>query len=166
MTKMPTKDSELQSDMTCRLYQQTRMLYCFASLMTMHGSRNNGAGAVFGLTITEAHLLTDIMTYPGIQVSELGRMYKKTRGAISQMVKKLEQAGLVTKSVNDQHGKRLDLNLTKTGLKAAHMFAAEAVKNQEDVQERLKTTCSAEEIDHFYKVLRQYNKILQELEND
>lgn len=98
------------------LYEQARLLYNFASLMTTHSNHKNCSELAPTLTMTEVHLLVDIMEQPGIGVSELGRLNLKTRGAISQMVKKLEQSGMITKSVNEQHARILDLHLTPLGL--------------------------------------------------
>ena len=88
---LPETDSFSSEDSVFHhLYEQARLLYNFASLMTTHSNHKNCSELAPTLTMTEVHLLVDIMEQPGIGVSELGRLNLKTRGAISQMVKKLE----------------------------------------------------------------------------
>lgn len=145
-----------------QLYEQARLLYNFASLLTTHSNHKNCSEIDPTLTMTEVHLLVDIMEQPGIRVSELGRLNLKTRGAISQMVKKLEQAGMITKTVNEQHGRILDLNLTPLGLSIAKEHAEYDVRALTQTLNELMKTCSMEEINHFYKVLQCYNHILIE----
>lgn len=77
-----------ESNVFHHLYEQARLLYNFASLMTTHSNHKNCSELAPTLTMTEVHLLVDIMEQPGIGVSELGRLNLKTRGAISQMDKK------------------------------------------------------------------------------
>lgn len=149
-----------------QLYEQSRILYNFASLITTHSNHKNCSEIAPTLSMTEVHLLVDIMERPGIRVSELGRLNLKTRGAISQMVKKLEQAGLVTKSVNEQHGKLLDLNLTPLGLSIAKEHAEYDIRALTQTLNKLLENCSMDEINHFYKVMQCYNDILMNPEKE
>ena len=155
-----------ESNVFHHLYEQARLLYNFASLMTTHSNHKNCSELAPTLTMTEVHLLVDIMEQPGIGVSELGRLNLKTRGAISQMVKKLEQAGMITKSVNEQHARILDLHLTPLGLAIAREHAEFDVKALTNTLNQLLDKCSMEEIDHFYKVLQCYNDVLTQSNNE
>lgn len=165
---MATETNSYSSEQNAfhQMYEQARLLYNFASLMTTHSNHKNCSELAPTLTMTEVHLLVDIMEQPGIRVSELGRINLKTRGAISQMVKKLEQAGLVTKTVNEQHGRLLDLNLTPMGLAIAREHAEYDVRALTGTLNELMKKCSIEEINHFYKVLQCYNDILIETNKD
>lgn len=164
---LPENDSySSENNVFHQLYEQARLLYNFASLMTTHSNHKNCSEIAPTLTMTEVHLLVDIMEQPGIRVSELGRLNLKTRGAISQMVKKLEQAGMVTKSVNEQHGRILDLNLTPLGLAIAREHAEYDVRALTQTLNELMKKCSMDEINHFYKVLQCYNDILTETNNE
>lgn len=49
------------------------------------------------LTMIESHTLTYIDDHPGTTVTELTHFWHKTKGAISQIVTRLEQNGLVSK---------------------------------------------------------------------
>ena len=155
-----------ESNVFHHLYEQARLLYNFASRMTTHSNHKNCSELAPTLTMTEVHLLVDIMEQPGIGVSELGRLNLKTRGAISQMVKKLEQAGMITKSVNEQHARILDLHLTPLGLAIAREHAEFDVKALTNTLNQLLDKCSMEEIDHYYKVLQCYNDILKQSNNE
>lgn len=157
----PESDFDFQSDVFRQLYEQARLLYNFSSLMSVHANHKNCSRIAPDMTMTEVHLLIDIMDHPGIRVSELGRLNKKTRGAISQMVKRLENAGMLTKSASARHGKMLDLNLTPLGMEVARNHAASDVRAFTRTLDQLMETCSVQEINHFYKVLQRYNEILQ-----
>ena len=150
-----------ESNVFHHLYEQARLLYNFASLMTTHSNHKNCSELAPTLTMTEVHL-----EQAGVGVSELGRLNLKTRGAISQMVKKLEQAGMITKSVNEQHARILDLHLTPLGLAIAREHAEFDVKALTNTLNQLLDKCSMEEIDHFYKVLQCYNDILTQSNNE
>lgn len=164
---LPETDSFSSEDNVFhQLYEQSRLLYNFASLMTTYTNHKNCSKLAPTLTMTEVHLLVDIMEQPGISVSELGRLNSKTRGAISQMVKKLEQSGMITKTVNEQHARILDLHLTPLGLKLAKEHAAYDVKALTLNLNHLLDRCSMEEVNHFYKVLQCYNDILIEFNNE
>ena len=63
-----------ESNVFHHLYEQARLLYNFASLMTTHSNHKNCSELAPTLTMTEVHLLVDIMEQPGIGVSELGRL--------------------------------------------------------------------------------------------
>ena len=135
---LPETDSFSSEDSVFHhLYEQARLLYNFASLMTTHSNHKNCSELAPTLTMTEVHLLVD----------------------------KLEQSGMITKSVNEQHARILDLHLTPLGLAIAREHAEFDVKALTNTLNHLLGKCSMEEINHFYKVLQCYNDILQETNN-
>lgn len=145
-----------------QLFGRAKLMYNFANLMGMHTKHTNCSAIAPELSMTEIHLLVDIMENPGITVSDLGRMNKKTRGAISQMASKLEKMQLLTKKTSDKHGKMVELVLSETGMAVAKEHEASDIKALTGTLNRLLETCTMEEIDSFYKVLERYNEILQE----
>ena len=77
---LPETDSFSSEDSVFHhLYEQARLLYNFASLMTTHSNHKNCSELAPTLTMTEVHLLVDIMEQPGIGVSELGRLNLKNQ---------------------------------------------------------------------------------------
>ncbi|MDD3252779.1 MAG: MarR family transcriptional regulator [Lachnospiraceae bacterium] len=151
-----------RKDLFRQLYSRAKILYNFTNLMNMHAKHTNCSTLAPELSMTEVHMLVDIMENPGIIVTELGRMNKKTRGAISQMTSKLERDEYLIKRTSDKHGKMLELYLTEKGERIADEHARYDVKALTATLNKLLDYCSMEEIDSFYKVLGCYNEILQE----
>lgn len=149
-------------DLFRQLYNRAKLMYNFVNLMNIHTKHTNCSTSAPDLSMTEVHLLVDIMENPGVTVTDLGRMNKKTRGAISQMTSKLEQGKFLLKKVSDRHGKILELYLTETGKKVAEEHSQYDVKALTATLNQLLDTCSMDEINNFYKVLERYNEILQE----
>lgn len=67
-------------------------------------------------TSAEVHLLKYIREHEGITVTELARDFCKTKGAISQMLKKLEARGLIVRQVDLENNNRFHLSLTQKGI--------------------------------------------------
>ncbi len=153
---------EDDKDLFKQLYEKTRILYNFTNLMNVQNKQSNYSELDPELTMVEVHTLVDILEHPGIRVADLGRMNKKTRGAVSQMVSKLEARGHIEKKASDIHGKYIELYLTKSGMKIAKEHEEYDVRAMTGTLNRLLETCSIAEINSFYKVISCYNEILQE----
>lgn len=67
---------------------------------------------------SEIHMVCHIKRNPGSHISGIARDIKVSRGAVSQIVKKLENKGLVRKVENPKSRRQLDLVLTEKGEKA------------------------------------------------
>jgi len=65
---------------------------------------------------SERHLIDRIGDHPGVNISEFARTSGKTKGAISQVVKKLEAKGLVRRYKGSSNEKEVFLELTSAGL--------------------------------------------------
>jgi len=81
-----------------------RMTLSYGTDVKIHGS--------------EIHMICHIKHNPGSHISGIARSIKVTRGAVSQIVMKLEKKGLVQKVENPGNKRRLDLILTEKGEKA------------------------------------------------
>mgnify|MGYP000367467588 CR=1 FL=1 len=86
-----------ESNVFHHLYEQARLLYNFASLMTISQQPQKLQRTGSDFNYDRGPSVSRYYGTPGIGVSELGRLNLKTRGAISQMVKKLDKAGMITK---------------------------------------------------------------------
>lgn len=67
-------------------------------------------------TSVEVHTLKDITDNPGITVTELARDYGKTKGAVSQILKKIESKGLIYRQVDEDNDNRFHLFPTEKGI--------------------------------------------------
>lgn len=105
-------------------------------------------------TSVELHVLEKICDHPGITVTELSKLSYRTKGAISQIVKKLNEKGLVAKN-NQDTGilRQVALSPTKDGIHLNKLHLEYDRRNTEEFYETVAQTCSYEEINAFFKVM-------------
>lgn len=75
------------------------------------------------LHASEIHMVMHINDNPGIHMSELARIAGVTRGAVSQVVAKLEKKGLVTKAEDPENSLKTVPVLTNKGKVAYYAHA-------------------------------------------
>ncbi|MBQ9264978.1 MAG: MarR family transcriptional regulator [Clostridia bacterium] len=106
-------------------------------------------------THTEVHLLKCIADHPGITVTEIAYDYAKTKGAISQVLKKLIDKDLILQKPSQEAGdKRIFLYLTPRGeaLNACHIVYDES--HSGETMNLLRQQHSPGEVDIAYEVLQ------------
>lgn len=74
---------------------------------------------------SEIHLLLAIRREPMANATGLAGRLGITKGAVSQMLKKLESKGIVTKRVDPSQKNEVTMSFTKRGQNALNAFAAE-----------------------------------------
>ena len=109
----------------------------------------------------EIHTLTYIDDHPGVTSTELTKIWHKSKGAISQTVKKLIGAGYVEKQYKDGNKKTAFLYVTEKGKKLSGIHKAYDVADITRTTAHLVETCSEEDLAAFYRVIRQYIKLLK-----
>jgi DNA-binding MarR family transcriptional regulator len=72
-------------------------------------------GNDFDLFHSERHMLDQVGENPGINVTEFARMVGVTKGAVSQVIKKLETKGLVRRYKKGDNDKEVFIALTEQG---------------------------------------------------
>ncbi|MDQ6418429.1 MarR family transcriptional regulator [Paenibacillus sp. LHD-117] len=77
--------------------------------------KNKDYGVGEPLFHSEIHTLNEIREHEGIHITALAERCGVTKGAVSQVLKKLEQKGLVTKEKDDRNQSRLILKVTAKG---------------------------------------------------
>ncbi len=82
---------------------------------------------------SEIHMVMHIGDNPGVHMSELARIAGVTRGAVSQLVSKLEKKGLVTKAEDPANNLRTVPMLTNKGHVAYYTHA----RRHEEMNEEL-----------------------------
>ena len=80
---------------------------------------------------SEIHTIMMIGIHKDVHISELARFLGITRGAVSQMMTKLEKKGLIDKKIDPQNATRTLLSLTNKG-KVAY-YAHEQYHEETDV---------------------------------
>ncbi len=125
----------------------------------MHRPRDYGNGDM--IKMVEAHTLAMIDSNPGVSVSELARLWKRTKGTVSVNVSTLESRGYVRREKDPQNARVVKLYLTERGR------ALNLLHKQYDNSEIAKTRaelldhCSKEELAAFYRVAGLYLGLLQ-----
>ena len=112
-----------------------------------------GTGETY--TSTEMHLVKCISDHPGITVTELAYDYAKTKGAISQILKKLiEKDIILQKRPADAGDKRILLYLTERGeaLNRAHLTYDET--HAGETMNLVRSRHTDEEIDTAFEVIK------------
>ena len=115
-------------------------------------------------TSVEVHTLKRIADYPGITVTELARDNGKTKGAISQILKKLEGKSLVYREADPNNDNKAHLHLTDKGavLDAAHRRYDEVSFGESMNQVRAKF--SDEDVDITFRVLETWLDVRREVQ--
>jgi len=72
-------------------------------------------GDKYNLFHSERHLLDKIGDHPDVNITEFARAGGITKGAVSQVVKKLENKGLVRRYKSGSNDKEVFLELTRAG---------------------------------------------------
>ena len=105
-----------------RLVQKTNAL---EKLPRRHGEQ-------LELFHSERHMLDQVGENPGINVSEFASLAGVTKGAISQVIKKLEHKGLVRRYKNSDNEKEVFIELTDKG---EMVFEERKRVNQKTIQQ-------------------------------
>lgn len=116
--------------------------------------RDYGTGMV--INMVEVHTLTMIENNPGVTVSELAKMWNRTKGAVSQTVTKLAEKNLVYRQKENGNAKVVHLYPTEEGVTLSTSHKLYDNMDILQTQSDLLKSCTLEEIDAFYKVLQAY----------
>lgn len=112
------------------------------------------------LTMIEAHTLTYIEDNPGTTVTELTNYWHKTKGAISQIVSRLEDMGLVRKTKKEGNAKNVCLYVTECGFQTSRSHKLYDTLDITKTLSEIQKECTPAEIDTFYKVIRVYYDVI------
>ena len=139
-----------------QLSQRADLVYSFVTVYNSYINELRDYGTGMLINMVEVHTLTMIADHPGITVSELSVMWSRTKGAVSQNVTRLEKKGLITRQRDEKNAKIVHLYVTGEGerLSTAHKLYdnMDIMQTQRDLLQ----SCSLEEVDSFYKVLKAY----------
>ncbi len=124
----------------------------------IYGEHDYGNGC--HLTMIESHTLTYIEDHPGTIVSDLTDYWKKTKGAVSQVVSKLESMGFVSKVKEEGNAKNVHLYVTESGLQLSRAHKLYDILDITKTLNEIQKECSPAEIDTFYKVISVYYKVI------
>lgn len=109
----------------------------------------------------EIHILTYIADHPGVTATELVQYWGRTKGAISQTVKKLKHKKLVYTVQKEEDAKIQKLFATDEGVELSEAHKEYDIQNVTRTLLELKKDFTDEEIDVFYSIMRKYTEILR-----
>lgn len=104
-------------------------------------------------TPVEVHMLEFIITNPGKTVTDLSQDWDKTKAAISQQMKKLEEKGLVHRTGARDSLKKQLYYATEKGERLNRLHLAYDTKIFGKTLEYVRRTHSDEEIDNCFRLL-------------
>ena len=90
-------------------------LFAFGQVSEMNQNLPRTYGTDDVLYMAEVHMIRDIAAYEGITVTELARLNQKSKSAVSQLVDKLVQKGLIEKKKHPEGNRRIALYITEKG---------------------------------------------------
>lgn len=112
---MPTQPKYSVQNMVNNLNEKVDIIYKHQSLLSDYSSTPRDYGTGYLTTEVEMHTLGFIHDHDGINAAQLAIYTNRTKGAISQLLSKLESKGLI-KRVHEPSNKRIQkLYLTEEG---------------------------------------------------
>lgn len=144
------------------LSKHADLVYKFVSLYSDYMSDIHDYGVKASVNMLEAHVLTNIFDNPGINSTQLTQHWGKTKGAISQTVTKLEAKGYVRRGERPEKSRMVPLYATPKGEELAKAHKIYDVLDISDTMQKLKQSCTEDEIKGFYHVLEVYINLMEE----
>ena len=153
---------QIEADFNVMNYSLMEPMYNFVVSHSKYFSIRKDYGTGIELTMIEAHILQDIKENPHTTVSSLALQWGKTSSAISQIIKKLDEKGLINRVINQNDRKINNLVLTTLGAETA---LAHNIFDNKDIlrtRKKLLEKFSIEEMIAFDKICKEYTEIIEE----
>lgn len=136
------------------LYEMSDILERVAAVGVNNTATDYGTGEKYNPV--EVHTLSHIADHPGISVSEIARDWAKTKGAVSQMIRKLESRDLIVKKKKAGNEKVICLYVTQKGAELDKMHRMYDTRNYEGFLELMGNRVTEEELMTTFKVLENW----------
>ena len=117
-----------------------------------------GTGEI--INMVEVHTLTVIEENPGITVTKVALEWNRTKGAVSQIITKLENRGLIIRKKENGNAKNIHLYATEKGIILSKAHKAYDIKELTWSNKILHDNFTTEEIDVFYRIMNRYTELL------
>ena len=137
--------------------EKAKILYTFLNLMDGYASNPKDYGTGEKINMVEMHTLAAIYDDPGITVTALAAQTKKTKAAVSQIITKLENRGMLVRTKHRDNGKISVMTITPKGYELCRAHIKYDAADEAETLEALMQSVSMDEIRTFYKVLEAYN---------
>ena len=137
-----------------KLNELNRIVFYHNFLFSEYSNTLNEVLTRNQVTAAEIHTLRFICEMEGITSIRLAALTYRTKGAISQTIKKLEQKSLIEKRAQPGNKKNLFLYSTEKGRRLQEEHAAFNRKVTAEIIEQVLETCTFQELEAFYKVTK------------
>lgn len=141
-------------------YQMSDILERLISMNQTTTPIDYGTGEVYNSV--EVHTLSYIADYPGISASEIARDWNRTKGAVSQIIKKLASRGLISRHKKEGNDKTVCLYVTEEGEKLDAAHRAYDTRNYERFLVLMEDHFSKEAIEEAFHVMDVWNDLSKE----
>lgn len=143
------------------LSKKADLVYDFVTVYNhyIHSSHNYMTDKEF--TMMEMHTLTYIEDNPGITVTELAKIWHKTKSAVSQAVKKLVENDYLIRETTSTNNKTIHLYVSEKGKQVSITHKHYDVLDITQTNNQLAAKCGQDSVDQFYKVLKEYLKLFE-----
>lgn len=134
--------------------------YTFISIAHRYAGKTFDYGPDLKVNMNEVHTLIDVYDNPGITVTELAARSFRSKSAVSQALKKLEDKGLIFRNISNADAKIVHLFTTSAGAKLCFSQKISDIEAINRNNKRLLERCTPEEIESFYKIIDVYLDII------
>lgn len=154
-----SQSKQMIDQMYAELSRNADLVYEFVILYNDYIYRTQDYGNGDSIKMVEVHTLTMIEMNPGITVSELAHLWKRTKGTVSVNVASLEKKGYIYREKTPSNAKVVHLYPTQKGSELSTIHKLYDNLDIMQTQASLLKTCTQTELDSFYKVLGEYLKL-------
>ena len=119
-------------------------------------------GGAEPMSMIEVHTLSYIEDHPGVTPTELVKFWNKTKGAISQILARLTDRGLIEKRKLPDNAKTLHLFVTEEGARISQAHKRFDIQDITRTVLALEEHLTVQELETFYKVLAVYNQVIRD----
>ncbi|MCC8027188.1 MAG: MarR family transcriptional regulator [Clostridium sp.] len=131
-----------------------------ASLLNRFASQPQDLGNGETITMVEGGILMYIATSPGTTNAILCEQFGRTKGAISQLTKKLETKDYILREANPADAKSSLLYPTLKGMKVIQRLNDNDLDDRNGILAQMLKLCSLEDIQTFYRMVDIYIVLL------
>lgn len=142
------------------LNARANIIYKFVTTYSDYIKKPHDYGTGEMMTMVEVHTLTAIEENPGITVTQAALEWNRTKGAVSQIIAKLEKRGLIIRKKEENNAKNVHLYATEKGIILSHAHKSYDINELTSANDTLLESFTPEQIDAFYKVMKQYTELL------
>ncbi len=137
-------------------YEFADLQYRFATMYRDNDKAHNDYGTGDAYTQLEVHTVSQIEDNPGITVTEIAELNMRTKGAVSQIVTKLENKGLVRREKDPENPRRVCLYVTPLGLELSRRHKEFDDKYMGDLLERWISLFGRDAVEKYFLIMQDH----------